>query len=217
MLKNINIIFLLLLLSISSISFLRVNNKSNKKERERNIFLFSRYIIIPQFSKNFDKKYNIASNIKCSQEKNCPASTAKCISGNECKCNPGYLNQIYEDVQVPNFQGNYCSYEQKKQIISFILEGLLSFGLGHIYAERFFIGYAKFTLCFAILCLYLLQYFISRASSISEPGYTKSSPCLLILSVFLCMILGMWQLVDILVIGLNKYLDGNSMPMQDMI
>src|SRR5690349_15200584 len=73
-------------------------------------------------------------NITCDYT-NCPEERGICNIDNECYCFQGYITT--EEGENNN---TYCNYEQKSQMIAFLLEFILSFGLGHLYIKNYIIG-----------------------------------------------------------------------------
>ncbi len=186
---------------------LRSNNKIEASPR---LLLFGAYI---QDDENLQiKKFHKASNIKCSIENTCIPKYGICLSKSECACNKGYINFLSEGKILPNALGKYCSYRQKKQLLSFLLESFLTFGVGHFYAERYTIGYSKLLLCSLVCAIFLFEHF--KHQGFKFDFLFKSSPLTLVVFVFLGIILAVWQIVDMVLIGLNKYYDGNNMPLQ---
>ncbi len=214
--SRLNTLFLFSLIFISPIFSIYLKNSNTAADKAR-VQTNPRFILFGAYIQNNDesetRQYFNAENIMCSVKNTCLPQYGVCVSPAQCKCKTGFANFVSGDDKVlPNITGNYCSYRQKRQLISFLLESFLSFGIGHIYAERYVQGYIKLILCFSILVIFLVQHFLSKDMLFED--YLKSSPVLLLIFIALTFVWTMWQLVDMVLIGLNKYFDGNNMPLE---
>jgi len=148
--------------------------------------------------------YDIISS-PCST-KNCQSPNGSCKDSNTCVCNSGYL---YVPLYLNSSNASqYCFYSQKSQGISFILELFLVVGIGHFYTGRMLQGIFKL-----IFVLFIISYdcgfkIIWRSQSL------KTFKNLQIFSYVLYFILLVWQMTDLCLYGLNKYTDGNGVPLQ---
>jgi hypothetical protein len=146
-------------------------------------------------------------DITCSGNGNCTNSTN--LDSNNitllCDCEPGYTT-------LQNATDTLCGYKQKKQKTAFLLELLLGFGAGHFYAERYtFAGLklAAFVYGVLIICLFPLT-----AKLVSE----KCDSDLVVIAFscffYVCALgLAFWYIWDMVMFGLNKYEDGNGIPL----
>src|SRR5690242_10650019 len=64
---------------------------------------------------------------KCTKEI-CDFPFGYCSTSKTCQCNVKFSNY--------NTNDELCSYEKRSQLIAFILEILLTFGIGHLYMYR---------------------------------------------------------------------------------
>ncbi len=139
-------------------------------------------------------------NIQCNQY-NCQFPSM-CTDATTCRCGEGRVNYKTSDIEsTPGF----CNYTQKKQIIAFLLELILQFGLGHLYAGRMAVGLTK---------LFLYIYFSCSRAIIAQKIENRENldiPCHLLCA---CCALTVWYIVDAINFGTNSYLDGNSVPLQ---
>jgi len=209
-----NISFLVLLLSVYSIFShnLNKNNESNKLDKSSISQTFFAPFLHNQENSLDYMKYHFANNINCSAVNTCPKKFGNCKSPNECQCNKGFINYVENSKITKGFSGQYCSYEQKKQLYSFLIESFISFGIGHIYAERYLAGYSKLLLGLLIIILYIVQKSFTKGLALED--FSKTSPKLYITQILLMLVICIWQLIDIVLIGINTYLDGNGMPLE---
>lgn len=156
--------------------------------------------------------------IKCSEHGKCYYNYVNNISLKnnktvECKCNKGYIT-LNDNDEIK------CCYPQKKQLIAFTYEMLISFGLGHIYIGNKSLGYLKLGIYCSFL-LYLLFYiyavFNTKKTNINVREYKKGKECnnnhfilftiILILNIVATIT---WQIFDFVFFGLNMYKDNNG-------
>ena len=123
----------------------------------------------------------------------------KCESEDLCQCPNGYAQDpsilVTDDVKS-------CQYKRKKQYIFFLLELLLPFGVGHLYACQYLIMGIKLITC---IIIFLLDFFLKRKI---RNFRTKQQFHIFILVLFFMYLIG--HLVDIILIGINQYKDGNQ-------
>eukprot|EP00340_Litonotus_pictus_P008849 CAMPEP_0170514712 /NCGR_PEP_ID=MMETSP0209-20121228/1287_1 /TAXON_ID=665100 ORGANISM="Litonotus pictus, Strain P1" /NCGR_SAMPLE_ID=MMETSP0209 /ASSEMBLY_ACC=CAM_ASM_000301 /LENGTH=253 /DNA_ID=CAMNT_0010798911 /DNA_START=81 /DNA_END=842 /DNA_ORIENTATION=- len=146
--------------------------------------------------------------IKCTSD-NC--SHGKCIDEEYCVCHRGYAS-----YKITNFEDSdedidpkdkiYCDYQMKEQIVAFLLETIFILGFGHLYAGRIVHGVLKMLiiLLFVAFDLLLKSWIASKSLKTKNFYYTLS------LSLYFGLLV--FQLLDIVMLGLNKYHDGNGMP-----
>jgi hypothetical protein len=130
----------------------------------------------------------------CDQD-NC-SSPNVCINGVVCKCAHGLAHVHIDD-------GKLCTYRQKRQLLAFFLELLFASGIGHIYAGRLLYGLLKMLFVLIVPAVLLIWAFCSKE---------KNSVILIILST-LCFLILTWHLVDLVMLGMNKYNDGEGVPL----
>ena len=127
----------------------------------RLIFLYLLFLIKTFISETIpDCELNSYCNngnnkIKCSAFGNCNFKIFDIDSNIECECNKGYSSYDIEH-NITN-SDIFCCYAKKSQLISFLLELFLGFGIGHFYLGN--ITYAtvkmfiQIFLCVAIGCV----------------------------------------------------------------
>lgn len=166
-----------------------------------------------------DDYYTIEENTKLKENKRVIHLTCnkenclygRCIDEGTCVCLQGYATNLNKQQQNYHLEKNqdktFCNYKLKEQIVAFLLETLLVLGFGHIYAGRLIFGIVK------MICIIL---FIGVdciiKNSINEKSL-KAKNLYYSLSLAIYFILILFQLFDIVMLGLNKYTDGNGMPL----
>lgn len=159
------------------------------------------------------KNYEMAkTSLRGLQQFTCVDDVTSC-SGNG-KCNDQKTDCIC-DVDFDTFPADsskQCNYQKKKQLVAFLLEMFLGFGAGHFYTERYSMGGAKLA-CF-LFGVYIICLFPISAKCISD----KCDSDWMVLTVacfYYCCVLGLafWFIYDLVMFGLNKYPDGNGLPL----
>lgn len=164
---------------------------------------FNSFVQQTSNSSNNITYYDIIS-APCSN-KTCYNPNGSCKDSNTCACNSGFL-------YVPLFLNStdatqYCFYSQKSQGVSFLLELFFIIGIGHFYTGRMLQGLFKL-----LFVVFIISYdcgfkIIWRSQSF------KTYKNLQLLSYVLYFILLLWQMTDLCLYGLNKYTDGNGIPL----
>jgi hypothetical protein len=150
-----------------------------------------------QSSVKQEETYEYETNIQCSNL-NCVYPYGSCIDFTTCQCANEYSSYKLENIPATL----YCTYERKKQLISFLLEFFLPFGVGHFYSGRPLMGILKL-LAMLSPCL-----FVSFLLCCKESGSIIS-----ILVTGIGCLYGIWQLIDIILFSINIYRDGNGVPL----
>ena len=158
-------------------------------------FLFNSILSLRRHNTN-DGYTKILDKIKpdselCNEE-NCPVDRGTCSGENFCYCFDGYFT-TYESSYL-------CDYEQKDRLVYFLLEFVLSFGIGHLYAENYIFGSIKMGCYLIIFGIYLFKY--SKKKGIDAAR----------IRLFLMLLFAIWQLIDGLFIFNGVYTDGNNRP-----
>lgn len=139
---------------------------------------------------------------------NCTESSCNgvCKDNNTCACENEYANKD-NAKNNSNSSQKLCSYKLYKQLTAFFLELFLILGFGHLYCGRVLNFLLKFFFILLMISLdFLFKYFI-----VVDSYYKKKS--VYIISYFFYAIIIIWQVVDVVMFGLNKYKDGNDMPL----
>ena len=175
--------------SLSSNSKLKGYLKQNNTNTSENLFLTS----LPEQEEDPAlQKFFIKTNITCNKT-TCPGKSI-CSDKNTCECAHGYANIADSGV--------FCTYEQKKQLYAFFLEVSFLGGMGHLYAGRVAHGIIKLIL---IILLPIILFYSAY--------WSKWNPIVMIVSTTICCGITIWHLVDVILIGMNKYMDGNGVPL----
>ena len=101
----------------------------------------------------------ILPNSELCNEQNCPANRGTCSGENFCFCFDGYFSTYESNV--------LCDYEQKDRTLYFLLEFVLSFGIGHFYVGKYIYGCIKlicFVLFFVVLVVVSFEVAVAVAS-----------------------------------------------------
>jgi hypothetical protein len=164
------------------------------------------------------KGYQMASNqisspsfrnlatFKCENEATDCSGHGTCNEDkNACICQKEWAT--FPDDSQPQ-----CNYHKKRQLVAFLFEFFLGFGAGHFYCENYVNASLKlvsFLFGICIICLLPLS-----AKFINDKC---ESDCLVITTscfYYLCaMGLAFWFIYDLVIFGMNKYLDGNGIPL----
>jgi hypothetical protein len=151
-----------------------------------------------QQSGNDDDPYSAQKNIECN-ESNCFYPYGRCVDNNTCQCTKEYASFKQEG----EFEDHYCDYERKKQLVSFLLEFFFPFGVGHFYSGRILMGVLKIVVCFSQCIFAGLGFCFAQ-----DAGMVL----VILLLIFGCAYIS-WELVDIILIAMNVYKDGNGVPL----
>ena len=167
-------------------------NKNNSYIRNLESQILSRY----------DKLYGQAQNINCT-EKNCKAPN-KCLYGNTfCNCSIEYANFFNKESMLDNkTEKIYCSYERKSQLTAFIISIFFNFGIAQFYIGLSNLGFIK--LGISMISILLLPFAL----------FYKKVLLSMLIGLFVCFIISMWGLIDIILFGINFYNDGNEVPLK---
>ena len=155
-------------------------------------FLISASFCIPPIEEPLPR----IPNTNFCNEKICPSDKGICTLDNLCFCDEGYLTIFVEN------ETTFCNYKQKDQMVFLLLEFLVSFGIGHFYAGRYIFGAVKCAYDLIIMSIFCC----CKALKKTERAYTKEG----ILKVILMLLFLIWQVIDAVYIGTNKYLDGKG-------
>jgi hypothetical protein len=187
-------------------------SSNSNKNLNLNNFILEEIDIIHKFNSSirnleyqriskYDPLYGQAQNINCS-EKNCKAPNV-CLYGNTyCNCSIEFANFFEESKLNNKTEKIYCSYERKGQLTAFIISIFFNFGLAQFYIGTQNIGFIK--LGISMIAILLLPFAIC---------YKKVLLSMLI-GLFVCFIITIWGLIDIILFGINYYNDGNEVPLK---
>ena len=123
-----------------------------------------------------------------------------CFNNSTCICKPGY-------AQLPDSGANLCDYKLYSQLTAFFLELFLIFGFGHLYIGRILNFVLKLVIILTIISLdFLFKYFIK------SDGYHSKKAIYISSYIFYAAIVA-WQVLDVVLFGLNYFKDENDMPL----
>lgn len=157
-------------------------------------FILSYFLFISFISCYTNPLLNYSS-YECDLSK-CPLERGVCTKDNHCFCHQGYVSVESE-----------CDYQQKNQFVFLLLEFLLSFGIGHFYAERYYFGLIKLSFDVAVMSVYCCCHALNK----SEKAIRKEG----IIRIILMLLFTIWQVVDAIAIGKKIYKDGNGIELSE--
>jgi len=185
-------------------------NKINKIS-SNNLKLNQEEILFKTDYKSIDN-FGSVTNINCSRN-NCKFPNKCSLDNNECIC--FYLFAEFDNNKKDDRKKNgnlnnkiYCNYKRKIQNVYFILEFLVNFGLGHIYAHNYLIGICKGL--FVSICLLLMSLNYISIKCFKNDLYGNKSKY--IIGILIVIITSIW-ILDSLSISLGFYTDGNGIPL----
>lgn len=131
------------------------------------------------------------------------SNTASTPRYGACVCNPDY------GTHPDKFPDEMCTYKRKKQWIAFVLEAVVAFGAGHFYSENYRMAIPKLIFWIIGWVLFLTMRIISmRREKTDELALIYASLSLLFTTGMI-----IWYAVDVIMIGLNRYEDGNGVSL----
>jgi TM2 domain-containing membrane protein YozV len=189
---------LFLLINVLLFSFIKTEEQDNNSK----ILLNSDDMI----------RYKEASELRSLQNFACIDKTQSCNGHGECSADKTSCICDIGFATLPTSSSTQCNYQQKKQIVAFLMELFLGFGAGHFYTERYLTAGLKlgaFLYGIYIICLFPLS-----AKYLSE----KFDNDCLVISIsclyYLCALgLAFWFIYDLVQFGMNKYKDGNNVDL----
>ena len=143
----------------------------------------------------------------CNSE-NCPSPNSCGTDGDitACICDKKLANYPFT-----GYEGRYCSYKRKRQLVGFLWELCTNLGIGHYYIRQILRGVFK-----TIVMLTPIIIFILGKTKLLQVGFdlgiTGKSMAAIMYLFFIAAFI--WWLVDAIMFGLNKYRDNNDVPLQ---
>ena len=152
-------------------------------------------------------KRQLTINFVCNNpELDCSGNGACNDSKTDCICNVSY-STINKDSSTVR-----CDYLMKSQLKAFLLELFVGFGAGHFYSLRYL--HASLKLVAFLFGIYLICLFPLTAKCISDKFDSDFFVFFVSCFYYLCVIgLAFWFVWDLVMFGLNKYNDGNDLPL----
>lgn len=155
---------------------------------------------------NDDRILQESSFITCGFYK-CPSYGGEC-SGEfkeTCTCFEEYTTYPFDTDTL-------CQYKKKKQLIAFLLEFFLMLGIGHYYLENYVHAILKSIVFLTAYSLFISLKFLSVKTEQNNPYRVIIS---LLASLLLITII-VWQCIDVILMGIGFYTDGNGVEMYFM-
>jgi len=146
-------------------------------------------------------EYRTAQVTNCSTT-NCPAQNGVCSGTSMCVCRKEFAN-------VPKVSKDTCSYKRKSQLTAFLLEFFLPFGVGHFYVGKWWLGLIKM-ICTLFAMITIYSFLICCLSCVQNQ---KSYAAYMFFYYFVPILASVWWLVDIILFGIDYFLDNNGVPL----
>jgi len=136
---------------------------------------------------------------------------SKCIvSQGYCQESKNDINQIvrscvcFEEYSTISNPFNYeCNYIKRSQLKAFLLELILSNGVGHFYLGNYYLAIPKLIIwVFSYYFFIFLRITCKAAEENKRINFFIAS-----LSLFFCIGMLTWQIIDVVLFALNKYKD----------
>jgi amino acid transporter len=200
------------------------------------VFIIKLFTIFCHKKHNLDLTHKVNKNKPTCDDIPCPESKGLCNLDNECSCFGGYvtylpnlnITQVRLDKNKNDDDSNglinldeigdsknnktqlyQCNYVQSSQMTAFLLEFLISFGVGHFYVGKWIIGTIKFIFCASfIIVFFALPYLSAKYRAFTLNKLTPYLQCLAV------MLFCVWQIVDAILYGMNYYKDNNRVDLK---
>jgi hypothetical protein len=135
----------------------------------------------------------------------CPINQGTCIKFNnveECICDNSYTT-------YPHDNHTRCNYARKSRLTAFLLETILTYGIGHFYAGNYYFAVPKFFFwCFSY-CLFIFLRMIIRNNE-----YNNNTSRWIVASAYIFLILMViWYVSDSVLYALGVYKDGHGIDL----
>jgi hypothetical protein len=151
---------------------------------------------------------NMDSNSKCQVTQCGPyqcSTNGFCLNNLTCLCGVSFTsfpeNSIYQ-----------CCYKRRSQINAFLLEFFVSFGAGHMYTGRGDYAGSKITILLLFIGLNIFIHSAILCYGKNGKVWKWMKYIIIVTSVvgFLT-----WQILDLIMYGLNKYVDANGVTLKE--
>lgn len=154
---------------------------------------------------NDPNRYLYVENIACDSETNCKEPNYCSADKTTCYCNKGLANYPFG-----GYKGQYCYYEQHKQLTSFLWELLTNIGVGHFIIGNNLIG--TFKLIFMVIPITIQILGCVRIVKVGFGTGTTGTTMQVISLVFGAGAF-IWWLADAILFGTNKHRDCYDVPL----
>ena len=165
--------------------------------------------------------------VECKDTTTCSAR-GRCIDDDDgnflyCLCDDGWTTHpVPNSTSIDDGTAIYCNYEQKEQLIAFLLSLFLGyFAVGRFYCALWLTGGLKLALTVGMPCLICCVMCIFGVSAVVRGNSRNSSEIcgaattgfiVFIIIVILLAIFG-WILADVILFTLNKIDEGNGVTL----
>jgi hypothetical protein len=137
----------------------------------------------------------------------CDEVGGTCISDQICQCKDTHTTLPEESSH------KLCNYQKKSKILFSVLELVLGFGIGHLYAERKVNGFLKLIIYFMLCCVACCAIGLGLKFERERPEDAAESQAVkFFFFIYACIfnLVLTWQLFDFLMIIFGFYKDGNE-------
>ena len=100
--------------------------------------------------------------------------------------------------------------KKKKQWIAFLLEAIPSYGVGHLYLKNYGFGIAKLIIWLITSSLIILMRYYTIQREWKDEIALKFG----LLSCIFTSTSIIWYITDLVLLGLNRYTDGNNIDLE---
>ena len=164
--------------------------------------------------------------IECKETTTC-SGRGTCINDDGiflfCFCDDGWITHpIPNSTSIDNGTAIYCNYEQKEQLIAFLLSLFLGyFAVGRFYCELWLTAGLKLALTVGMPCLICCVTCIFGVSIMGNKSSRSSSGvcgaavagCGTCFTIIVSLAIFGWALADVILFALNKIDDGNGVEL----
>lgn len=137
---------------------------------------------------------------------NCGGLYGSCSEKRDaCICSEGYVHAPY----LTRSKIEYCRYQQKSQMVAFLLELFLVCGIGHFYSMRSMIAFLK--LIYSLTSYFIYDYLSAKEDHAPELSFRKG--LFMYLGYFVIGSFCVVHIYDLIMLSKNSYLDGFGIPL----
>lgn len=178
---------------------------------------------------NGQQSSEISNTGDCESEIQCSARGVCIINSDDntwyCKCNDGYTTYPIPNSTSSDDPNNiYCNYEQKQQLVAFLLSFFVGFfAAGRFYAQLWMtaglkiglnVGLGCFGMCI-VSCVTGVSVSTGMANNSRSGCCAKFMGCVGCCYVFLVSLgIFAWLITDWILFGLNELPDGNGVELK---
>ena len=138
-------------------------------------------------------------------------NTTVCPEPNYCQEGACLCDDKYANYPFTGYNGVYCTYKRKRQVVAFLWELFTNVGVGHYYIHEIARGFFK-----TLMMVIPLTIFILGKLKLLKWKFNEGTTGIVMCSLLCATGVGafVWWLVDAILFGLNKYRDFNGVPLK---